>query len=193
MVRLANQFREFSGDQLRSHTLPVYTHTTDGGASVLKLDEVAAQPIFDVFRGDAPGDDVPVPDVRLVIQNGSGVTGQAGRAQQAFESIGFDVESTSTATTLRDATTVRHAPGSEVVAQSIADHLSPEARLQEDPTLEPDQLIIVTGKDFEAVTLDGQPISTSGSSRPSSTTVPEGQEYTEPVGVVPEGDDLSCG
>ena len=193
MVRLANQFREFSGDQLRSHTLPVYADVTDGGAAVLRLDETAATPIFAVFRGEAAGDAVPVPDVRLAIQNGSGVSGQAGQAQVAFESIGFDVESTSTATTLREATTVRYAPGSDVVAREVADHLSPGAQLQEDGTLAPDQLIIVTGKDFEAVTQDGEPISTTGSMLSTSTSIPEGQEYTEPVGVVPAGDDASCG
>lgn len=194
MVQLARHFGEFSGDQLRSHTLPVYSYETNGGASVLKLDETAAEPIFDVFRGDAAGDAVPVPDVRLAIENGSGVSGQAGQAQLAFESIGFDVESASTATTLRDTTTVRYAPGSDVVARSIADHLSPGARLQEDATLEPDQLIIITGKDFEAVMENGEPVTTSGSSRATATSIPEGEEYTEPVGIVPEGSDgETCG
>src|SRR4029077_15479465 len=50
MVKLARKFRDFHGDQLRTHTLPVYPYDTAGGASVLKLDETAAAPVFDVFR-----------------------------------------------------------------------------------------------------------------------------------------------
>ncbi len=156
MVKLARKFRDFHGDQLRTHTLPVYPYETAGGASVLKLDHTAAAPVFDVFRGVAPGDAVPPPDIRLAIENGSGVSGQAGEAQQAFESIGFSVERTSTATATQTATVVRYAPGSEVVAQSVADHLSPVAQLQEDATLAADQVLVVTGKDFKGVTDNGQ-------------------------------------
>lgn len=191
MFTLARQFGDFTGDQLRTHTLPVYQHTTAGGAAVLKLDQTAAEPILDVFRGEASGDDVPPPDIRLTIENGSGVNGQAGKAQAAFESLGYSVEGTSTAATTQSDTIVRYAPGSEVVAQDVADHLSPGAQLQEDASLAADEVLVVTGKDFVAVTDDGQPVSTNGTAGSSQTTtsVPKDLEYTEPVGVVPEGDD----
>ena len=175
MVKLARHFREFRGDQLRSHTLPVYPYETNGGAAVLKLDATLADPVFDVFRGVTPGDAVETPAVKLAIENGSGVSGQAGQAQLAFESIGFDVEGTTTATTTRETTVVRFAPGSEGAAQVVADHLSPDALLQEDRTLTGEQVIVVTGKDFEAVTDNGQPVTTSGSgttSRNTSTSIP---------------------
>lgn len=193
MVKLARKFRDFHGDQLRTHTLPVYPYETAGGASVLKLDETAAAPVFDVFRGLASGDAVPPPDIRLAIENGSGVSGQAGDAQQAFESIGFTVEHTSTATATQTATVVRYAPGSEVVAQSVADHLSPAVQLQEDATLAADQVLVVTGKDFKGVTDNGQTVMSSGgtsSSKSSTTSIPRELEYTEPVGIVPDAD--SC-
>jgi LCP family protein required for cell wall assembly len=190
MVKLARHFRDFRGDQLRSHTLPVYPYETNGGASVLKLDATLAEPIFDVFRGITPGDAVAAPAVKLAIENGSGVSGQAGQAELAFESIGFEVESTTTATTLRETTVVRYATGHEGDAQVVADHLSPGAVLQEDPTLTGDQLVVVTGKDFEAVTDNGQPVTTSASgstSKSTTTSIPRELEYTEPVGIVPEG------
>jgi hypothetical protein len=186
MIALARHFDEFRGDQLRSHTLPVYPYETNGGAAVLKLDAVLADPVLDVFRGVAPGDAVPPPAVRLAIENGSGVSGQAGQAEVAFESLGFDVESTATATTLRDTTVVRYAPGAADAARAVADHLSPEAQLVEDRALAPDELVVVTGRDFEAVTDNGQPVSTSVSGTGTSTSIPRELEYTEPVGIVPE-------
>ena len=53
-------------------------------------------------------------------------------------------------------------------------------------------MVVVTGKDFVTVTDDGEPVSTNGTSRSSDTTtsIPEELEYTEPVGIVPEGDDV---
>lgn len=189
MVKLGRHFSGFQGDQLRSHTLPVYSYETDGGASVLKLDAVLAEPVLDVFRGEASGDDVQAPAVRLAIENGSGVTGQAGQAQLAFESLGFEVERTATAEVTRDTTVVRHPPGGDAAARTVADHLSPGARLLEDGTLPPDHLVVVTGKDFEGVTQNGMPVTTSGTAGSSGTTIPRELEYTEPVGVVPEATD----
>jgi LCP family protein required for cell wall assembly len=193
MVKLARHFREFRGDQLRTHTLPVYASETAGGAAIVRLDATAAKPIFDVFRGLAPDDVVVRPDVHLAIENASGIAGQAADAQLAFESLGFDVERTSTALTLRDVTMVRHAPGSEVVAGQVAEHLAPAARLQTDPTLAADELVIVTGKDFEAVTENGQPVATTGTNGTSTSSIPLEQEVTEPIGVVPEAlEGLGC-
>ena len=133
MFKLARQFGDFTGEQLRTHTLPVYQYTTNGGAAVLKLDQTAAEPILDVFRGEVAGDEVPPPDIRLTIENGSGINGQAAKAQAAFESMGYSVDGTSTALTTQTETVVRHAPGSEVVAQNVADHLSPAAQLPRGP------------------------------------------------------------
>jgi LCP family protein required for cell wall assembly len=193
MVKLARHFRDFTGDQLRTHTLPVYASETAGGASIVRLDTVAARPIFDVFRGLSSGDAVAPPQVRLAIENGSGVAGQAGDAQAAFETIGFDVERTATSSTLREVTEVRHAPGSEVVAGRVAEHLAPSARLQVDSTLAADQLVVVTGRDFQAVTQNGEPVSTAGTNGTSTSSIPRDQEVTEPIGVVPEAvDGLGC-
>ena len=50
LATLGKAFKGFSGSQIVSHTLPVYSYTTNGGAEVLKIDEAAAQPVLDVFR-----------------------------------------------------------------------------------------------------------------------------------------------
>lgn len=193
MIKLGRHFEGFRGDQLRSHTLPVYPYETDGGAAVLKLDTVLAQPILDIFRGKARGDAVPPPAVKLAIENGSGVDGQAGKAEIAFESLGFEVLGTSTATTLHDTTEVRYPPGAQAAAEAVAEHLSPGARLVEDPRVGTDQIVIVTGTDFQAVTQDGQPVSTYVSGSATSSSIPRELEYTEPVGVVPEAPpDVVC-
>lgn len=53
LVDLGMQFRDFDPDQLVTYTPPA-TGRTVGAMSVLILDDAAAQPILDVFRGTAP-------------------------------------------------------------------------------------------------------------------------------------------
>src|SRR5829696_1341603 len=90
LAAMGQRFAEFQGDSISTHTLPITELTTDGGAAVVRLDEGAAQPVLNVFRG-LPPEHVEPSWVDLQILNGSGVKGQAGDVQEAFEAIGFDV------------------------------------------------------------------------------------------------------
>lgn len=209
LLNLSKQFKQFSGDQLRTHTLPVEPFTTAGGASVLRLDEVAAEPILDIFRGGtAPSTNA----ASLVVENGSGVSGQAAQAAKALQALGFTVTSTGDASTRLSHTTVRYAPGAQVAATQIARLLANGAALREDPSLPPGQVVVVTGSDFKIPTTIVTTATTTGSQgRASGTTTAAsgtaaasvaassegstGPGEPDPVGVVPgdapEG--VSCG
>jgi LCP family protein required for cell wall assembly len=53
LVELGGQFRDFDPASLVTHTVPG-TPRTVGAMSVVVMDDEAAQPIFDIFRGTAP-------------------------------------------------------------------------------------------------------------------------------------------
>jgi hypothetical protein len=48
---------------------------------------------------------------------------------------------------------------------------------------------VVTGRDFKGVTNNGEPVvgGSTSSSKSSTTSIPKELEYTEPVGIVPDG------
>jgi LCP family protein required for cell wall assembly len=207
---LGQQFREFDGEQLVTHTLPVIEWTTDGGASVLKLDQPTADQVLAIFRGEDPAS-VPQIDpstVTLTIENGSGVSGQASEAEAAFESLGFVVASTGNAEEPSRSTIVRYAAGQRDVADAVASHL-PSVTFEEDPTLDPGEVTVVTGRDFTTVT--GVPAGSSGTgtdatARPSGTAGSSGtasgdgtttttNPFAEAVGVTPgePPPGVSCG
>lgn len=213
---LGQQFRQFTGDQLVTHNLPVIEWTTNGGASVLKLDQPAADRVLAVFRGQDPSE-VPMIDpstVTLTIENGSGVSGQASEAEVAFESLGFVVAGTGNADEAASSTIVRHATGQREVAEAVASHLTGVA-FEEDATLEAGEVVVVTGRNFTTVT--GVPAGSSGTGA-SATDRTDGDEaadvgrrgtgevdgdgtttttnpYAEPVGVTPgePPPGVSCG
>lgn len=184
MLALARQFRDYTGDQLRTHSLPVKPYTTAGGAAVVKLVEPDAQRVLDVFRGVDPDAPPPVDHARvqLTIQNGSGVAGQAAEAQDAFEELGFTVVATGNAVAPAEITTVRHAPGDEVLAAEVARHL-PGAVLREDRTLTTGEVTVVTGANFTTVT-GSATTGTAGSGGYGTTSTTE-NPYAGTEGVKP--------
>ena len=64
-----------------------------GGASILRLQDEEAQPILDRFRGTDRGDLRPR-DVRVLVLNGSGLTGHAGETSDALTAAGFGAAGT---------------------------------------------------------------------------------------------------
>ncbi len=158
---LGQQFREFTGDQLVTHNLPVIDDRTAGGASVLKLDQPAADRVLAVFRGQDPAT-VPMIDpstVTLTIENGSGIGGQASEAEAAFEDLGFVVAATGNADEPARSTIVRYAAGQREVAEAVASHLT-GVTFEEDATLDAGEVVVVTGRNFTTVT--GVPAGSSG-------------------------------
>jgi LCP family protein required for cell wall assembly len=151
LAATAQRFAEFEGDTIETYVLPVEDYETPGGALVVRLDEAAAQPVLNTFRGLDP-DDVAPAMADLVVLNGSGQKDQAADTEEAFEAIDFRV------TDIGDVpggaisrTRVRYAPGNEVLASLVERHLTAGADLVEDDTLSGFEIVLETGTDFTTV------------------------------------------
>jgi LCP family protein required for cell wall assembly len=185
LINLPKQFKEFAGENLRTHTLPVEQFETAGGASVLRLDELAAAPILDVFRPPSTDTTTPAVPVSVSVQNGSGVSGQAADAREAFEALGFNVVGTGDAPTKVTLTVVRYAPGGEVAANEIARVLRNGAQLDEDSTLAPGEVVVVTGNDFRLPTTSTTTTERAGTGTTVAGTATTLAPEPETIGVVP--------
>ncbi|HEY6533083.1 MAG TPA: LCP family protein [Acidimicrobiales bacterium] len=195
MVDLAKAFKGFSGDQIRSHSLPVLDVTTSGGARVLKLDTARAEETLNVFRGLPPGTVSPA-SVTLAVSNGSGAKNQATDVSNRLAGLGYEASIAADTTRTQARTIVRYAPGLQAQADQVARQLASGAELQVDKSLSGAKVpvVLVTGTDFTTVldqaspptssTSTTAPASSSTSSRgggsTTSTTVAE--EITGPVG-----------
>jgi hypothetical protein len=149
-VNVARQFGTFEGESIVTHTLPVEGYTTAGGASVLRVDPIGAMGVLNSFR-DEPVTDVDPSMVTVEVQNASGVAGQAAEAADDLEAAGFEVSGRGNADHTDERTTVRHAPGAEPAARTVARHLDGGALLVEDPTLEAGAVVLETGADYGGV------------------------------------------
>ncbi len=152
IVDLGMQFRDFDPDQLDIYTVPGRDATTAGGAAVVYVDEKAAQPIFDLFRGVDTGADA-VPTARVEVRNGSGTSGQGRAALDALASAGFVPVGSSDASDFAYPTTViRYAPGQELAAAHVARFVDGTPEFEEDPSLADEaDVVLVTGQDFTAI------------------------------------------
>ncbi len=84
---------------------------TAGGADVLILNSVAAQPIFNHFR-DLSDSDNPNRAVEVSVTNGSGRSAQAQVVLDSLSKLGFLTDDSGDATNFHNSrTTIRYAPG----------------------------------------------------------------------------------
>jgi LCP family protein required for cell wall assembly len=191
LFNLVQRFKSLSPSDIEAFSLPVTNHTTNGGAAVLLLDQKAAQPTLDIFRGIDPTQ-LTESQVSVQVFNGSGTVGQARDVRTALQAVGFSVGAANNSAP-SDQTVIQYAPGSEAAADLLARHLTSPAVLVEDRSLGANQLALVTGKDFTTVMQTPRPVSattttapapdsasTPTDSAPSSTTT-----ATTVVGVIP--------
>jgi LCP family protein required for cell wall assembly len=201
MVDLANAFKGFSGDQIRSHTLPVIDYETSGGALVLKLDAALAEETLNVFRGLPPGTVSPS-SVTMAVSNGSGALNQATDVSKRLTALGYEASIAADTTTTQTRTTVRYAPGLAAQADQVARQLAGGAELEVDKSLSGAKIpvVLVTGTDFTTVLDAATPptsststtvarsssssTSTSARSATSTTSTTVAGEVTGPVGYV---------
>jgi LCP family protein required for cell wall assembly len=190
IIDLGRVFRAFDPGDLDLHSLPVVNGTA-GGASILRLSDEQAQPTLDLFRGTDVADLGPG-DVRVLVLNGSGVTGQAGATGTAFGAAGFAMAGTGEAERFDFAdTVVRYTAGNEAKADLVARYLDPAPVLElvEGP-LDAD-VVVVTGLRQAGVL--GQPrppgpstTASTSSTVPTSSPPPSSTTSTSVVGIVPE-------
>ena len=185
MIALAREFQGFADDGLHTHSLPVEPFTTDGGAAVLEWQELPSQEILNVFRGLPPGTIDPAL-VSVSVWNGSGVPGQAGEAKAGLERSGFDVVEIDDAPAVVDATVVRYAPGMESIAILVARYLEHGATLEEDDSLEAEEVVVVTGPEFGDVLAEPlDEVATPPTTAAESPSTGEG-DATSPETTSPE-------
>ncbi len=195
LVGLAKSFKGFSGDQIQSHALPVYPDMTNGGASILRLDPLAAEDILNVFRGKPAGTVLPT-SVTLGVSGATGVVGQSAAVVTRLGSLGFHPTAAGDIAK-QSRTSVRYAPGYRAQADLLARYLAAGADLKEDTSLAKSRtaVVLIVGSDYTdaldtptAPTTAAAP-STSAPSPSStvttSTTVPpRAGEVTGLVGVL---------
>jgi LCP family protein required for cell wall assembly len=198
LAGLAKSFKGFSGEQIQSHALPVYPDMTSGGASILRLDQLAAEDIFNVFRGKPAGTVLPS-SVALGVSGATGVTGQSATIITRLSTLGFHATAAGDiAKQMR--TSVRYAPGYRAQADLVARHLAAGADLKEDTSLSKSRtpVILIVGADYTdaldtptAPTTTVSPTTTAGvgtapssTSTTSTTTPTHSGEVTELVGVL---------
>ncbi len=147
LLSLAEQFRNFDPNTLEVFTPPA-TGAVIGGADVLELNTVAAQPIFDRFR-DLSDASNPNRAVAVSVTNGSGASSQAQLALAQLAKLGFITIGSGDATSFQTShTTIHYAPGGAKAAVQLARYLPFVPTFVEDDTLEGASVTIYTGLDF---------------------------------------------
>jgi hypothetical protein len=169
IISLGRAFRSFNPSSLDTYALPTRPGSA-GGASILRLQDEAAQPILDRFRGTDARDLQPG-DVRVQVLNGSGVTGHAGKTSAELTAAGFGAAGTGEAERFDvTETLVRYTEGNEAKADLVARYLDPSARLElVEGTLDAD-VVVVTGTLLTGVRAEPRPAGPSTTA--TTTTLP---------------------
>lgn len=204
LMSLGRAFKGFSGDQIRTHALPVYSDTTAAGASILRLDTAAAEDILNIFR-NLPAGTVTPRSVVVNVVNASGVKGRSVEVTNRLDQLGYVATAGGDVTKTQAATVIRHLPGYERQADLLARQMSASAEVRVDTSLKASQPVALTlGSTFAGVATEPTPTTTTTAPPVASvapapaptgppTTIKAG-EYTGFVGLVvgrtPEG--TSC-
>jgi polyisoprenyl-teichoic acid--peptidoglycan teichoic acid transferase len=146
---LADRFQDFSTSALRTYALPVVDR---GDNATLGVDERAAEPILNVFRGLDPGEMSPAL-VDVMVLNGTGQQGQANDVAGALQSVGFNVVG---AGNVPDGAILPHsqihfAPGEDAAGQRVLRHITGGADMVPDPNVEQGTVELWTGTDFSTI------------------------------------------
>jgi LCP family protein required for cell wall assembly len=137
LLRMAVGGRGVANGRIVAETVPASLAFIDG-ASVLQVDQAAADDLFERFRSGAIFDEVPSSDrtvapedVEVRVLNGSGVEGLAARTSETLEAAGFvvvDVGNANATTT----TVVRYPGDLEAEARTLADAAPGDVDLEVD-------------------------------------------------------------
>jgi len=179
---LANTFSEVDPAVVEMATVPT-VRAFHGRADALDLVAEEAAPLFERLRtfgtAAAPDDqsppaDIAPADVRVQVQNGSGVPGAAGDALAALKAAGFaGVDPASDADRLDyEVSEIRYAPGAEGPARLLKAYLAGAGKLVAlDAGGGAADVVLVLGRDFEGVYAPGTAPATTAPPT-TSTTLP---------------------
>ncbi len=199
LIRLGNRFRSLDPSRIDMYTVPI-TPTKINGAAVLLLQEDAAQPVLDVFRGaETPTGDgtdtSPLPTVepstvQVEVLNGAGVRGLAAQTEQALVSLAFQVTGKGDADSSQyDHTIIRYAKGQEAAARTLAGFIESGAELQPVTSAGSGDVQIILGRDFTGVRSGPVTSAAPVDGASASTTIPPSSTV---VGVTPPAE-AACG
>ena len=167
IVALGREFRSFDPETLKTYSVEA-TPDTVGDASIVRLVEEKAEPIFALFR-DAPADvasgDIAPESVRLQVLNGSGAAGEGSAAAEALRAEGFRVSTTGNSPTLDyERTVVQYPPERAAQADLVSRWLVSGADLE--PVAGSAGLVLVTGADWQGVRDGARPASSTSAGAP---------------------------
>ena len=180
---LANTFSNVDPAVVEMLTVPT-VRAFHGRADALDLLQDEAEVIFERLRrfstdGDTSDDDPPPADlepaeVRVMVQNGSGVPGAAGDTLEALRGLGFaGIDPPADADRLDYAVSeIRYAPGAEGPARLVKAYLAGAGKLVPlDEAPGAAEVVLVVGRDFEGVYAPGTAPTTTMPAT-TSTTLP---------------------
>ena len=200
LIHLGERFRSFAPEDLRTMSLDTYFDFVGEQSILRQVDNEANETRLNIFRGVAePGAGAGAADaasVSVLVQNGTGTSGQATEVADGLASLGFDTSpGTGDAERFDFAETViRYMPGQEATAQFVASQLEAGARLEQVPDTYAADVVVVSGFDYAGVKTTLVPPTTATTVPPSSTpttttTLPDLPTTTVAgeVPVAPEG------
>jgi len=179
---LANTFSNVDPAVVEMVTVPT-ARAFHGKADALDLVEGEAAPLFERLRSfgpavEAPDESPPAgldpADVRVQVQNGSGVPGIAGDTLTALKAAGFvGVEPPVDADRLdHEVSEIRYAPGAEGSARLVKAYLAGSGKLVRlDVAPEGADVVLVVGSDFTGVYAPGTAPTTTTVVSTTSTTL----------------------
>ena len=181
MLKLAKIYRNFNPDTTPTATLPTVGANV-GGASVLLLVKSQASTVVNAWEGinppaqastvtapAAPAVTIPPGNINVSVLNGSGRTGEAGKASTELRAVGFNasIGGNGRADSFTYASPViRYGAGGLAAAQEVQRDVAGGALLQSDPALTGTSLIFITGATFTGVSEGAATAGTSITSSP---------------------------
>lgn len=186
IIGLATSFRDFRPSELDLYDLPVVSGSA-GGASILRLQTRAAEPVLDIFRNIDPTTISPA-GVRVEVLNGTGEPGQASAVADDLRDAGFAIAGAGDERQLGSPRTeIRHPPGADAAADLVGRWLVNGGTLIEDADVE--DVTVVTGADYAGVRDEPEepsdPTTTTTLPRTTTTTTASGQSTTTVLGTIP--------
>ncbi len=160
LLDLAGSFRDFDPAAIMSYT-PSVTEGYAGAAAILTLDERKSQPIFEIFRGHNPLEDVR-PFVRVEVRSSTGERNKAA-------AVGFELATNKfTVTAAKDDNSYRGRPtrilyaddDEKVSAVILARYLDLDVPIERGPIWQGDSRIaLVVGTDWKGLRAEPRPLS----------------------------------
>ncbi len=183
MLQIAESLRGVTASSVQFVTAPYVAYPPDPNAE-LEFEQPQADELFNAIAHDTtlpkalkkrakkptppPALDATPSQVRVQVENGSGVNGIAGQAGSALTSRGFDVVGTGDASNFNyTSSVIEYAVPSDVPAVNTLKTLLSNVQVQQDSSLTPGTVELILGSTFSAFNPPSSP-STSPSSKPTS-------------------------